>query len=272
MTLSQHMIGFIGSGNMANALIGGLIANGHPAQQIIASDLDIAKGQALSEQYGIRVTQDNFEVVNSSDVVVLAVKPQIMQKVAEPLQVLVQQHKPLVISIAAGIRTDALQIWLGSDTAIVRCMPNTPALLQAGATGLYATAQVSAEQKQLAEAILATAGITWWMDKEADLDAVTAVSGSGPAYFFLILQAMEQAGEQLGLSAAAARQLSAQTALGAARMVLEGGEDPATLRAKVTSPGGTTERAIQSMQNDGLESIMIRALTAARDRAVALSG
>lgn len=269
--LSQQTIGFIGSGNMATALIGGLIANGHPTQQIIASDPDAAKGQLLADQYAIQTTQDNPFAVSASDVLVLAVKPQVMGKVVEPLKAAMQESKPLVISIAAGIRTDAIQNWLGNNVAVVRCMPNTPALLQAGATGLYATEQVSAAQKQLAEAILATAGIVQWFDQEADLDAVTAISGSGPAYFFLILQAMEQAGQELGLSATAARQLSAQTALGAARMVLEGEDDPATLRKKVTSPGGTTEQAIQSMQQDKLEAILVKAIHAAKNRAVELS-
>ncbi len=271
MISSQQTIGFIGSGHMASALIGGLIANGLPAQQIIASDPDPAKGQTLAEQYPIRVTQDNQAVVNTADLFVLAVKPQLMQQVVEPIRDTVQQRKPVVISIAAGIRTEALQTWLGGDIALVRCMPNTPAFLQAGATGLYATPQVSAGQKQLAESILASVGITCWLDHEADLDAVTAISGSGPAYFFLVLEAMEQAGKQFGLSAATARQLSAQTALGAARMVLEGCGEPAELRARVTSPGGTTERAIQSLQHDQLEEIMRRALITARDRAIELS-
>ena len=183
----------------------------------------------------------------------------------------VQQQKPLVISIAAGIRSTDIERWLGGNCALVRCMPNTPALLQEGASGLYANAQVSAQQKQLAEDILSAAGMTLWVDREDLLDAVTAVSGSGPAYFFLLMECMQNAGEQLGLDADTARRLSLQTALGAARMATGGGDDPATLRNRVTSPGGTTEAAINCFQNNGFEQLVTRALTAARDRATELA-
>jgi len=268
---SHTTIAFIGAGNMAAALIGGLIADGTNPQHIIASDPDPAKCQALAEGSGIRVTQDNRQAVSGADVVVLAVKPQVLQRVSESLRDTVQAHKPLLVSIAAGVRSDTLDSWLGGNTALVRTMPNTPAMLQSGATALFANAQVEDEQRNLAESIMRAVGLTQWVDDEALMDAVTAVSGSGPAYFFLVMEAMQDAAQQLGLDAESARLLTLQTALGAARMAIESSDDPATLRAKVTSPGGTTERAIRSLESDQLREIFARALSAARDRSVELS-
>lgn len=256
---------------MASSLVGGLLANGYPAQQLCVAEPDAQKQQLLHQQFGITVSGDNSQAAAQTDVLVLAVKPQILQTVCRSIADSVQQRRPLVISIAAGIRSTDIERWLGGNCPLVRCMPNTPALVQTGATGLFANAQVDGQQKQLAEDILGAAGITLWVEQETLLDAVTAVSGSGPAYFFLLMECMQKAGEQLGLDADSARQLSLQTALGAARMATAGEDDPATLRNKVTSKGGTTEAAINCFQQNGLEDLVTKALTAARDRAIELA-
>lgn len=262
---------FIGGGNMAQSLIGGLIHNGYDSQHIIVSDPDSTRLQQLAELYSVRTSVDNLPAVEAADVLLLAVKPQILAQVCQQLQPSVQQKQPLIISIAAGIRSTDIERWLGGNLPVVRTMPNTPSLIQAGATGLYANASTSTEQKAIAEQILQAAGLTLWVEKEALLDAVTALSGSGPAYYFLIMQAMQRAGEQLGLDAHSADLLARQTALGAARMATEGEDDPATLRAKVTSKGGTTAAAIASFEASQLDQIILRALTAARDRATELA-
>ena len=267
----QTHITFIGGGNMASSLIGGLLANQFPANQITVAEPDADKLEQLASQFAINTSTDNRLAVAHADVVVLAVKPQIMQPVCRAIADTVQQKKPLIISIAAGIRSSDIDRWLGNHCALVRCMPNTPALLQAGATGLYANTQCSQAQQAIAEQILSAAGITLWVKDETQLDAVTAVSGSGPAYFFLLMEAMQKAGEQLGLDSDTAKQLSLQTALGAARMATEGNDDPATLRAKVTSKGGTTEAAINSFLDNGFETLVTTALTSARDRAIELA-
>jgi len=269
--MSNPNITFIGAGNMAAALIGGLIADGTDPQHITASDPDPDKLAALADSFGIRTTADNSQAVAAAEVVVLAVKPQVLQKVAEGLREAVQQHRPLLVSIAAGVRCATLDQWLGGGTALVRSMPNTPAMLQAGATGLFATVRVSERQREQAECILRAVGLTRWVEDESLMDVVTAVSGSGPAYFFLVMEAMEDAARQLGLDSETARLLTLQTALGAARMAIESSDDPATLRKKVTSPGGTTEQALLSLEKDGLRESFARALGAARDRSVELS-
>lgn len=269
--MKDNSIAFIGSGNMAAALIGGLVADGTDPTRIIAADQDRAKAELLAQRLGIRVADDNQAAASQAQVVVLAVKPQVLRSVAEALAATVQRHKPLVISIAAGVRSDTLDRWLGGHTALVRCMPNTPAMLQAGATGLYATRYASEPQRQLAESILRAVGLTRWVDEESLLDAVTAVSGSGPAYFFLVMEAMEQTARDLGLDSETARLLTLQTALGAARMALESSDDPTTLRQKVTSPGGTTEQAILSFEKDGLHDLFQRAMRAAHERSAELS-
>lgn len=264
-------ITFIGGGNMAASLIGGLIANQYSADCITVAEPDADKLQQHKQTYNINVTTDNNQAVANSDVVVLAVKPQILQQICRDIADSVQKQQPLIISIAAGIRSTDIDRWLGNQCAVVRCMPNTPALLQAGATGLYANNQVSAEQKKAAENILSAAGMTLWVNKESLLDAVTAVSGSGPAYFFLFIEAMQKAGIKLGLDADAAQKLSLQTALGAARMAIEGEDDPATLRNKVTSKGGTTEAAINHFLSNDFEALVNNALNAAHDRATELA-
>jgi len=269
--MNNPTIAFIGAGNMATALIGGLIADGTDPQTIIAADPDGERLQALAAGTGIRTLQENAAAVAQADVVVLAVKPQVLEAVARDLADAVQQHHPLVLSIAAGVRSDTLQHWLGGQVALVRSMPNTPAMLQAGATGLFATADVNEQQRDQAEKVMRAVGLTIWVEHEDLMDAVTALSGSGPAYLFLVIEAMESAAIGLGLPAETARLLTLQTALGAARMAMESQDDPATLRQRVTSPGGTTERALDRLEEDGLRELFRHALTAARDRSRELS-
>ncbi|RMG37202.1 MAG: pyrroline-5-carboxylate reductase [Gammaproteobacteria bacterium] len=269
--MKDATIAFIGAGNMAAALISGLIADGVPPDRLLASDPDQERLQQLAHTAGVRTLQDNDAAVRAADVVVLAVKPQVLQRVAKELASAIGERRPLVISIAAGVRSDTLARWLGGNVPLVRSMPNTPAMLQAGATALYATAEVNESQRELAESILRAVGLVQWIEDEGLMDAVTALSGSGPAYFFLFMETLEKAAEKLGLPADTARLLTLQTALGAARMAIEAGEDPAELRRRVTSPGGTTERAIASFEKDDLAGMVERALTAARNRSVELS-
>ena len=260
-------IGFIGGGNMAASIIGGLLASGVPGSHIRVGEPNAESRDKLQALGDIQVGADNDAVISQSDIVVLAVKPQVMRTVLESLTTPLREHRPLLISIAAGVTTGAMNDWLGDNLAIVRCMPNTPALLQSGATGLFANEAVSDTQRQQAGAILEAVGLAVWVEEEAQLDAVTAVSGSGPAYFFLMMEAMQASGEKLGLDADTARQLTLQTALGAARMALEGDVDVAELRRRVTSPNGTTERAIGLFEQGGLRQLVEQALTGARDRA-----
>lgn len=264
-------IGFIGGGNMASSLIKGLIASGQAAHSIWVSDINSDVLSALTGSLGVNSTTNNNDLVNAVDVVVLAVKPQGLADVAKSIAPLVQQKHPLVVSIAAGISQLSLQRWLGSDVAIVRCMPNTPALVLTGATALYANDLVTVEHKDLAENILRAVGIALWVDQESELDAVTAVSGSGPAYYFLLMEAMEKAALDLGLSEQTARLLVQQTAFGAAKIALESDESPAQLRQRVTSPGGTTQRAIETFENGGFSDLVAKALHAARDRSIEMS-
>ena len=268
--MDTSTIAFIGGGNMATSLVGGLLATDHPADGIWVSDPDTARLRHLQERFSVCTTADNALAVSRADTVVLAVKPQVMRPVVEGLREAVAARQPLLMSVAAGVRACDMQRWLGGGVAIVRCMPNTPALLGAGATGLYANPNVSATQCSTAESIMRAAGITLWVEDEALLDAVTAVSGSGPAYFFLLMELMEKVGTELGLPAASARTLTLQTALGAARMALEAGAPPGTLRKQVTSPGGTTQAAVESFIAGGLEDRVRKALHAARDRAAEL--
>lgn len=264
-------VAFIGAGNMAGALIGGLIADGVSPETLIAADPSAENCRLLAASAGIATTQDNRQALAQADTVVLAVKPQILQEVARELGELVRRRQPLVISIAAGIRCESLSQWLGGDVALVRTMPNTPAMIQAGATVLYATAGVTTDQRERAESLMRAVGLTQWVDDETLLDAVTALSGSGPAYLFLVMEAMEEAARQAGLSDQTARLLTLQTAFGAARMALESTESPAQLRARVTSPGGTTERAIDVLESGGLRDLFAEAIKAAQSRSIELS-
>jgi len=256
---------------MASSLISGLIASGHAPEQIWVSDINPDTLNNLAEQLNVNTSANNDDVVNAVDVVVLAVKPQTLGAVAQGIAALIQQKKSLVVSIAAGINQNSLSRWLGADTAIVRCMPNTPALVLTGATALHANDKVTAEQRDLAENILRAVGIALWVEDEAELDAVTAVSGSGPAYYFLLMEAMEKAALELGLSQETARLLVQQTALGAAKIALESAESPEQLRKRVTSPGGTTQQAIETFEQGGFTELVAKALHAARDRSIEMS-
>ncbi|MFT5577488.1 MAG: pyrroline-5-carboxylate reductase [Paraglaciecola psychrophila] len=264
-------ITFIGAGNMASSIIGGLIAKGFSPQSITASDPFEPSRQQLHQTTGVSVSDDNLSAIEGADILVLAVKPQMMKKVLEDLAPAIQTLKPLIISIAAGIEIASMNTWLGGGQAIVRCMPNTPALVQAGATALYANSTVNTAQRAQADTILSAVGSALWVDSEAQLDAVTAVSGSGPAYFFLFMESMQAAAKELGLSDEAARELTLQTALGAAKMAIDSDVDTAELRRRVSSPGGTTVEAIAVFQQRGLTAIVHEAMTACRDRSAQLA-
>jgi pyrroline-5-carboxylate reductase len=256
---------------MASSLLSGLIASGHSPQHLWVSDINPDTLKALAQNLNVNTSTSNDTVINEVDVVVLAVKPQTLSSVAKSAAALIQQKKSLVVSIAAGINQHSLSQWLGADTAIVRCMPNTPALVLTGATALHANTKVTAEQRNLAENILRSVGIALWVKDESELDAVTAVSGSGPAYYFLLMEAMEKAALELGLSEVTARLLVQQTALGAAKIALESPESPEQLRKRVTSPGGTTQRAIETFEQGGFTELVSKALHAARDRSIEMS-
>lgn len=269
--MSNPTIAFIGAGNMAASIIGGLVAQGVEPSSIIASDPFSETLQRLSEAIPVRTTQNNHTAIAEAEVVVLAVKPQVMEQVLVDLQETVQENKPLIISIAAGIEISSLDKWLGGSCAIIRCMPNTPALVQTGATALFANSEVNDKQRQQADTILSAVGLALWVEEESLLDAVTALSGSGPAYFFLVMEAMQAAGEELGLSKEVAEKLTLQTALGAAKMAISSDVDAAELRRRVTSPGGTTEQAIHTFEEGGLRALFNRALNAAKIRSEELA-
>lgn len=264
-------IAFIGAGNMASSIIGGLLESGHAAERISAADPFPPSLQRLRELGPVAVFDDNAAAVEGANIIVLAVKPQVMAEATDSIAPAVKAHGSLVVSIAAGVTIASMQARLGPQAAIVRCMPNTPALLGCGATGLFANAQTTPRQREFAERVLAAAGITCWVDKEQELDAITALSGSGPAYFFLFMEAMVEAGVQLGLDPETSRRLTLQTGLGAARMALENDVDLVELRRRVTSPGGTTERAIASFEQDRLRDIVAKAMRAANDRAIEMA-
>jgi pyrroline-5-carboxylate reductase len=265
-------ITFIGAGNMAGSLAGGIIAKGYDPLHITLTDVNDAQLAQARSNLHVNTSRDNLTACQKADVIVLAVKPQVMADVIVPLKPIVNLRKPLVISIAAGVTLAKLEGWLGADTAVVRCMPNTPALVEAGATGLYANANVTQAQREQARAIMGSVGLALWLENEDQIDAVTALSGSGPAYFFLVMEAMIAAGKAMGLSEQVARQLTLQTALGSAQMAITGSVEPAELRRRVTSPGGTTERAIGIMEQQGLRDTFMAALKGAYDRSKELAG
>lgn len=267
--MSNTRIAFIGAGNMATSLIGGLRAQGVDAALIRASDPGAEQRAKVAAEHGIELFADNAQAIEGADVVLIAVKPQMMKAVCEALRPSLKPDQ-LVVSIAAGITCASMNKWLG-EHPIVRCMPNTPALLRQGVSGLYATASVSSEQREQAGQLLSAVGIVLWLDDEKQLDAVTAVSGSGPAYFFLLIEAMTAAGEKLGLPRETAAQLTLQTALGAALMATGSDVNAAELRRRVTSPAGTTEAAIKSFQAGGFEALVETALTAAAHRSAEMA-
>lgn len=266
----NETLAFIGGGNMARSLIGGLIAQGLPAGQIVVSDPLEAQRTSLARECGVKVTANNNEAVANAQIVILAIKPQEMRNVAQQLASSVAVHRPLIISVAAGIRAADLQIWLGG-IPVVRTMPNRPALNGCGVTGMYANAQVPSAQRELAERIMSAVGKSVWVEQETLIDAVTAVSGSGPAYFFLLMELLEAAGVEQGLPVETARTLAIETAYGSGIMARMVEDSPAVLRQQVTSKGGTTEAALKVFESHGLKDIVSKAVKAAADRSAELA-
>jgi len=267
---NSSTIGFIGAGNMAYALISGLINNDFPAENIAVSDLSSELLSQRKTEFNLKVFTDNTDLVNNCDIIVLAVKPQVLFDVCDQIKNDISD-KHLIISIAAGIRSHDINRWLGKGRAIVRTMPNTPALLGKGIAGMFANEEVSDEQKTNSEDIINAVGSSIWVESEDMVDAVTAVSGSGPAYFFLMIESMTKAGMALGLDEESANKLSIETALGAAMMAKNSSDNVHELRAKVTSPNGTTQAAIESFQDQDFEVVVSHALRAAYDRASELA-
>lgn len=264
---AHPLVGFIGAGNMARSLASGLLRNSWNRDQVILSDPDADQRRTIETVLGVKAFGDNAFIAARADILVLAVKPQILADVAKTVASAVQQKKPLVISIAAGVRLEDIERWLGGGLALVRAMPNTAALIGSGATGLYANERVDEKMRNQAESILRAVGVTVWLEDEYLIDAVTALSGSGPAYFFLVMEALEQAAIVAGLDQKQARLLTLETAFGAAKMALEGHEEPAQLRRRVTSPGGTTEQAVKVLEEGGIRRLFKEAVQAAVYRA-----
>lgn len=266
---TSFSIGFIGGGNMARSIIGGLVSNKDLKLKIHVFDRSTDILGALNKDFATSSATSNQALIEQCDVVVLAVKPQAMRDLLTQLDT--SKSSAMFLSIAAGITIESLQKWLRAPAAIIRSMPNTPALVQCGATGLFANPHVSEQQRKYADIIMKSFGIALWVDSEDLLDSVTALSGSGPAYYFLIMEAMQAAGEKLGLSTETARQLTVQTALGAATLASQSDDDAATLRNRVTSPGGTTEQAINTFIANDLEAIFEKAMQSAYDRSKELA-
>lgn len=263
----MHKISFIGGGNMAAAIVGGLVASGQSAADIEALDVNTEARQRLVASFGV-ATHGDLAGMNLSGTIVLAVKPQQLPEVAARLAP--HLKKQLVLSIAAGVRIADLSRWLGGYGRVARAMPNTPALVRAGVSGLYAPATVDAGDRSAAEGVLRAVGGVVWVNDEVQLDAVTAVSGSGPAYVFFCIEALEEAAIGAGLAPQVARQLALQTFFGAGKLALESGEEPAILRARVTSKGGTTERGVAALDAAGVKAAMVQAVTAAAARSCEL--
>ena len=268
--MNKAKLTFIGAGNMASSIIGGLVRMDYPPHLITATDPYQPSLDRVAADFGINTSNDNGAAVAEADIVVLAVKPQVLKQVCCDLQPHLG-HRPLVISIAAGIDSSSLDRWLANDLAIVRCMPNTPALVQTGASGLFANPRTSESQRQRADEILCAVGVVRWLEDESLIDSVTALSGSGPAYFFLFMEAMIAAGMEQGLDPDTATQLTLQTALGAAKLALNSDVDVAELRRRVTSPKGTTEQAVLSFERDDLRSVVARAMQACAERSREMS-
>ena len=267
----NETIAFIGGGNMARSLVGGLVARGHRPDAIRVAEPVPALREALAADFGVAVFEDAAPAVAGATAWLLAVKPQVMRAVCDRVREAALAGSPLVVSIAAGITSAQLDRWLGGGCAVVRAMPNTPSLLGQGVTGLYARESVTAAQREAAASLLEAGGPTVWIDDERLMDAVTAVSGSGPAYVFLLAEAMQAAALRQGLPRDAAALLVRQTIAGAAAMLAEGSEPADVLRARVTSPGGTTQAAIETFQAGGFEALVDRAIDAATARGRQLS-
>jgi len=264
--MSNKHLAILGGGNMGRALIGGMLRRGTRPEHITVGESSEAAREALSADFGVQATADNAVAVGPASVIVVAVKPQVAGAVLTPLQPALQQTRPIVISIAAGIRISALESWCGGGVPVIRAMPNRPALVGAGATGLFAPASVAGAQREVAERVMQAVGEVIWVGAEDDLDVVTALSGSGPAYFFLLAELLTQSAIDLGLEPSAARRLAIATLHGAGQLAQSGDGDLARMRAEVTSKGGTTEAAVKSFEAADLRGIVARALEAATRR------
>jgi pyrroline-5-carboxylate reductase len=264
-------ISFIGAGNMASAIIGGMLESGFDAANIWVSAPDDGHLQSIRKQFGVSITTDNRHCAQQADMVVLAVKPQVMRDVCVDIAPVVQNTRPLMVSIAAGLEATTLDEWLGGGMPMVRVMPNTPSLVGKGAAGLYANDQVKDKQKSMVESVFNSIGSALWVDDESLLHAVTALSGSGPAYFFLMLEALEEAATEAGIPGKTARELAIQTMAGAAEMAGRSEHDPGQLKRNVMSPGGTTEQAINTFEEGGLRELVKKAYSAAYNRSGEMS-
>ncbi len=271
--MNTASLSFIGGGNMATSIIGGLIDQGYKPDLITVCDPNTDSLAQLQQQFAIQTSSDNLTACQQADVIILAVKPQILKAVAESISPALakRSEQPLIISIAAGIDSAHIAQWLEQDLAIVRCMPNTPSLVQQGACGLYANTRTSETQKAVAQTLMQAVGYATWVETEALIDSVTAVSGSGPAYFFLFMESMIEAGVQQGLSRESATQLTLQTALGAATLAKTSDVSVAELRQRVTSPGGTTAEAIQHFEDAKLRNIVEGAMLDCSERSKAMA-
>ncbi len=269
--MSKPILAFIGAGNIASSLIGGLISDNYPADKIWASNPDQSHLDDLHSRYGIHTNQDNSVAAEQADIIILAVKPTVIATVVQQLKTIIERRQPLLISVAASISIAFIEKQLHSATAIIRAMPNMPALVRLGATALYANAHASEAQRNTAESIMRAVGITQWLTEESLMDVVTALSGSGPAYFFLVMEAMEAAAIEMGLALDTAHLLTLQTALGAASMALQSTNSCAGLRAQVTSPGGTTEAALKILEPNKIRELFKNAMQAAALRAKPLN-
>lgn len=269
--MTLPLIAIIGTGHMGEALLSGLIASGHPREKLFAADPSETRSAEIKARLGITTSQHNEDAIKFGSIVLFAVKPQQLKEVILEQKQLLLAKRPLLISIAAGVRESTIRSWLDEQIAIVRAMPNMPALIQTGMTALYANKLVSQEDKNLAESVLRAVGVTVWMTDESQMDVVTAISGSGPAYFFYIMEALQEAGISLGLSENVSRLLTIQTAFGASRMVLESDETLSTLCKQVTSKGGTTEEAIKVFENANLKAIFKEAISKACNRSQQLA-
>ncbi len=252
---------------MARSLANGLVKSGWDKHRLILSDPEASQREAVVSVLGLTAYADNNRVAEAADILVFAVKPQMLREATSQVAATVQKKRPLVVSVAAGVRVDDVERWLGGNLPVVRVMPNTPALIGSGASGMYANARVDKTQRDQAEAILRAVGVVVWVEQEPLMDVITALSGSGPAYFFLIMEVLERAAIESGLDRATARLLTLETAYGAAKMALEGAEEPSQLRRRVTSPGGTTERAVKVLEEEGIYTLFSRAVRAAVTRA-----
>lgn len=270
--MSNNKVAFVGGGNMTRAIAGGLIDSGFPPCDLLISEPAAARRKVLQHELpGCMITRRNDAVAGKAGQIVLAVKPQVLPQVCRELATTVQQSRPVVISIAAGVRSHDIESWLGGNIAVVRVMPNQPALIRKGVSGLYANEQTSDTQRALATEIIAAIGKVVQVSTEADIDTITAISGSGPAYFFLLIDMLIDAGIRLGLDAATAQTLAIETAKGASILADRENEPMKNLIDRVRSPGGTTAAALDSLEADSVRDIFASAITAARQRAVTIA-